>query len=243
MQFPQPLQQGRLLRRYRRFLADIETGQGRKTIHCPNTGSMRNCQQPGSRVWFTDSANPARKYPCTWQVVEVADRFLVGINTGLANSLVAEAIANGVVPELEGFERMRSEVRYGSENSRIDLLLQNGPCPVRNACYLEIKNVSLGVENGLGLFPDAVTTRGHKHLRELMQMRQQGARALLFFCVQHSGIERVMPADRIDPAYGQLLRQAQQQGVELLAYRAEFDLAVSRIALRQRLPVDCGSGV
>ena len=239
MRLPQPLQEGRLLRRYKRFLADIETGDGPKTIHCPNTGSMKNCQQPGSRIWFTDSGSTSRKYPCTWQLIETAGGDLVGINTSLANALVAEAVAADRVAELAGFRQIQTEVRYGRQNSRIDLLLRNDTGVGGDSCYVEIKNVSLGVEDRVGLFPDAVTARGQKHLQELMEIRQPGVRAVLFFCVQHSGIDRVRPADEIDSRYGQLLREARQQGVELLACRTRFDLAASEITLQDRIPVEC----
>ncbi len=239
MKFPQPLQEARLIKRYKRFLADIQTEQGQITIHCPNTGSMKNCQDPDSRVWYTDSENPKRKYPCTWQIIEIAGQYLVGINTGLANKLVAEAIESGVVGELKAYKKIRYEVPYGSQKSRIDILLQSGEAARQENCFVEVKNVSLGVGDGIGLFPDAVTTRGHKHLQELMEAKKSGARAVLFFCVQHTGIDRVRPADDIDPEYGRLLRQAQQQGVELMAYGAEFDVINSHIALRRKLVVEC----
>lgn len=235
MQFPDPLQEAVLIRRYKRFLADIETADGRRlTIHCPNTGSMKNCQEPGSRVWYTLSDNPKRKYPGTWQIVEVDRKFLVGINTGLANTLVAEAIVAGRVEALAGYSQIRREVPYGEQRSRIDLLLESG----RQAdCYVEVKNVSLGMGQGRGLFPDAVTVRGHKHLQELMQMVAAGNRAALFFCVQHTGIDFVSPADEIDPEYGRLLREAQAVGVELLAMRARFDVDGGGIELQEQLPV------
>ena len=236
MQFPDPLQEAVLLRRYKRFLADVELPDGRQmTLHCPNTGSMKNCQQPGSRVWFTLSDNPKRKYPGTWQIVEVEGGALVGINTGLANGLVAEAIAINRVAELSGYSSMRKEVAYGNQRSRIDFLLasENGD----SDCFIEVKNVSLGVGDGVGLFPDAVTSRGQKHLQELIDVVRSGHRAVLFFCVQHSGIDVVRPADEIDPDYGQLLRDAAKAGVELVAYRARFDLEKSIVELLDPLPV------
>ncbi|MCG8413830.1 MAG: DNA/RNA nuclease SfsA [Pseudomonadales bacterium] len=239
MKFPQPLQEGRLIKRYKRFLADIQTEQGQTTIHCPNTGSMKNCQDPDARVWYTDSANPKRKYPCTWQIVETDGQYLVGINTSLANHLVGEAITSGVVTELNAYEEIRYEVPYGNQKSRIDILLQSRADAEQENCYVEIKNVSLGLGDGLGLFPDAVTTRGHKHLQELIDVKKNGERAVLFFCVQHTGIDHVRPADDIDPEYGRLLRLAQQSGVELIAYGAEFDLLNSRVELRQKLLVEC----
>lgn len=238
MQFTDKLQQGILIRRYKRFLADIETEQSEFTIHCPNTGSMKNCQDPGSRVWFTDSNNPNRKYPCTWQVVEVNHQHLVGINTGIANTLVREAIESGVVKELAGYATIRSEVPYGEQKSRIDLLLEGGGTYQDVPCYVEIKNVSLGLQGGLGVFPDAVTTRGHKHLRELMHMKAEGARSVLMFCVQHEGIDLVKPADDIDAEYGRLLREASSKGVEILAYKADFDIENSAVQLTTSIPVE-----
>ena len=238
MRLPEPLREAILLRRYKRFLADVETASGeRLTLHCPNTGSMKNCQAPGSRVWYTVSANPARKYPGTWQLIEVDGRDLVGINTGLANKLVAELFGAAAVPSLQAYDLMRREVPYGIDGrSRIDLLLEDsgGTLP---PCYVEIKNVSLGAEGGIGLFPDAVTLRGQKHLRELQRVAASGSRALLFFCVQHSGIAEVRPADEIDPEYGRLLREVAADGVELMAYGASVDVDSAEIVLRRPLPV------
>ncbi|MCI5107788.1 MAG: DNA/RNA nuclease SfsA [Pseudomonadales bacterium] len=235
MKLPEQLQAATLLRRYKRFLADIELADGSQlTIHCPNTGSMKNCQQAGSRVWYTLSDNPKRKYPGTWQLIEVDKKHLVGINTGLANKLVREAIESQRVGSLTSFDAIRSEVPYGEQRSRIDLLLQAEGKP---PCYIEVKNVSLGQADGQGLFPDAVTQRGQKHLQELMEMVRQGNRAVLCFCVQHSGIDRLSPADEIDPDYADLLRQASAAGVELIALRASFDVQASEISLTEEIPV------
>lgn len=238
MQFEQPLQQAILLKRYKRFLADIELPSGEIiTIHCPNTGSMKNCQQVGSRVWYTDSENPKRKYPCTWQIVEVDSGDLAGINTGLANKLVHEAISEGRVEQLASYAEIRTEVAYGEQGSRIDILLDNPEQDDAWSCYVEVKNVSLGIGQGMGIFPDSVTSRGQKHLQELMYMRAQGHRAVLLFCVQHSGIQQVAPADELDPEYGRLLRLAAGSGVEVLAYGVTFDLTNSAIKLAGQLPV------
>lgn len=210
--------EGRLIQRYKRFLADVELADGSVvTAHCPNTGSMKNCATPGSRVWLLDSGNPKRKYPLGWELVEVQPGALACINTGRANALVKEAIEQGIVTELQGYASIRQEVKYGEENSRIDLLLEGGEQP---DAWVEIKNVTLLEENGWGSFPDAVTARGAKHLRELMAMVAQGQRAVMLFCVPHGGIEQVRPADHIDPKYGQLLREAAAAGVEVLAYGA-----------------------
>ncbi|WP_207061381.1 DNA/RNA nuclease SfsA [Motiliproteus sp. SC1-56] len=233
MKFEFPLQEARLERRYKRFLADVVCPDGRRlTLHCPNTGSMRNCCDPGSRVWFWDSGNPKRKYPCTWELVEVEGRYLGCVNTGRANALVEEAITEGRVAELQGYPQIRREVRYGEENSRIDLLLEGeGP-----TCYVEVKNVTLLRAGGEGAFPDAVSARGSKHLRELMAMVAAGYRAVLFYCVAHTGIERVVPADDLDPGYGEVLRQAAAAGVEVIAYGA--DITPEAISLVRPLPVD-----
>ena len=238
MKLDQPLQEATLLKRYKRFLADVQLPDGSmKTLHCPNTGSMKNCQPSGARIWYSDSGNPNRKYPCTWQIVEVDKRHLVGINTGLANSLVAEAISSSQIAQLPAPNALRREVKYGEQGSRIDLLLDYAQGSEEEKCYVEVKNVSLGMPQGLGVFPDAVTTRGQKHLQELISVCHHGHRAVLFFCVQHTGIDVVEPADDIDPDYGKLLRQAAEKGVEILAYRARFDLAESSISLTDEIPV------
>ncbi len=227
MDFEQPLISGRLIRRYKRFLADVELGDGQiVTAHTPNTGSMQGCAEPGSRVWLRDSGNPKRKYPFSWELVETLDGQMVGINTGLANHLVREAIETGVIRELAGYTEIRTEVNYGSENSRIDLLLRGEG---RADCYVEVKNVTLVIE-GQARFPDAVTTRGSKHLRELMAMVRTGYRAVCCFCVQRGDALSFAPADQIDPAYGGLLRMAQVAGVELLAYSAEPTLQRIRLS-------------
>lgn len=238
MQLQKQLQSGVLIKRYKRFLADITTENGESlTIHCPNTGSMKNCQQAGSRVWYSDSENPKRKYACTWELVEVDSEHIVGINTGLANKLAYEAIASARIAELAGYESIRTEVAYGEQKSRIDLLLGGTAKDPDALCYVEVKNVSLGLGDGLGSFPDAVTTRGQKHLQELLHMHAQGHRAVLLFCVQHSGIQRIMPADNIDPEYGRLLREVVSKGVEVIAYRADFDMQNSCIELREKVAV------
>jgi sugar fermentation stimulation protein A len=232
LRFAQPLIEGRLLRRYNRFLADVALpGGDTVTAHCPNTGSMRGCAEPGSRVWLSDSGNAARKYPLTWEMVE-ADGAMVGLNTSLSNRLVREGIETGVIAELQGYGAIRQEVRFGAENSRVDLLLEgDGP-----ACWVEVKNVTLA-EDGIALFPDAVTARGAKHLRELAAMAEAGHRAVLCFCVQRGDVEEVRPADLIDPVYGRTLREALARGMEAIAYRAE--VSPGGVALRQRLPVVC----
>ncbi|GBG02613.1 sugar fermentation stimulation protein homolog [Azospira sp. I13] len=232
-----PLTEGRLLRRYQRFLADVELADGTTvTAHCPNTGSMQGCKDPGSRVWLSASDNPKRKLPWTWEIVE-ADGVLVGLHTGRTNGLVREAIEAGAVPQLAGYERLRGEVPYGGPDgrrSRIDLLLEADDRP---PCYVEVKNVTAAVAGGLGFFPDAVTERGTKHLREMAEEVARGHRAVLFFCVQRDDVREVRPADHIDPEYGRTLRQVLAAGVEVLAYGAE--VLPSGIRLLHPLPVVC----
>lgn len=223
---------GRLVVRRNRFVAEVALDDGPVVeAHCPNTGSMQGCKTPGSRVWLSPAANPERKLQWTWELVE-ADGVLVGLHTGRTNGLVREAIEAGVVPELRGYAGIRPEVRYGSENSRIDLLLEAEGLP---PCYVEVKNVTAAVDGGIGYFPDAVTTRGSKHLRELMEVVRDGGRGVIFFCVQRGDVAEVRPADPIDPVYGRTLREALAAGVEALAYRAEISPA--EIRLVQRLPV------
>lgn len=236
MKFSVPLAGATLIRRYKRFLADVQLPDGSSiTLHCPNTGSMLGCAEPGSRVWFSQSASPGRKYPGTWELVEVGQGHLAGINTGRANRLVEEALRAGAIAPLRGYVNIQREVSYGEENSRIDFLLTGHAERTDEKCYVEVKNVTLGLGNGEGAFPDAVTTRGIKHLRELQTMRERGHRAVLFFCVQHSGIDRVRPAVEIDPAYAAMLKHARDAGVELLAWRAR--LSPNEIVLDAPLPV------
>ena len=229
MKLPQPLYHGTLIRRYQRFLADVELDDGtRVTAHTPNTGSMQGCARPGSRVLLSLSGNPGRKYPHSWELVH-ADGVWIGINTQLPNLLVREAIENGTIAELSGYRQIRGEVPYGT-GSRIDLLL-TGPC---GHCYVETKNVTL-VQEGCALFPDAVSARGQKHLRELMEVVRLGHRAVNLFVVQRGDGASLSPADAIDPAYGVLLREAARNGVELLAYRAV--VTQSEVRLSHSLPV------
>jgi len=236
MKYTPPLQQGALIKRYKRFLTDVRLPSGEEiTIHCPNTGSMKNCLVPDAACWFSTSDNPKRKYPHTWEIATTPQGHLAGINTGRANALVVEAIEAGVVTELGGYAQLRREVGYGGERSRIDILLSDDA--QTELCYVEIKSVTLydeDVDDGLGLFPDAVSSRGAKHLRELMAMRAEGHRAVLFFCVQHSGIQRVAPAAAIDPLYAETLREAVESGVEVLAYGAR--ISAGEIVLTRRLP-------
>lgn len=221
---------GRLIKRYKRFLADIELEDGSVvTAHCPNSGSMLGCNRPKSPVMLSLSPNPNRKLAHTWELVQV-DGFWVGLNTMLPNRLAEEAILDGTIDELQGYPHLRREVPYGSERSRIDLLLEGE----QGLCFVEVKNVTL-VEQGRALFPDAVTVRGQKHLRELMEVVRNGHRGVILFTVQRGDGRTVAPADTIDPAYGRLLRKAVNSGVEALAYRAL--VSPEQIRLTERLEV------
>lgn len=236
MKYPHTLIEGRLLRRYKRFLADVELADGQViTAHSANTGSMLGCSTPGSRVWLSVSDNPRRKYAHTWELVEAEPGVLCGINTLLSNKLVQEAIEQGRVAELAGYARIRSEVPYGQERSRIDLLLESDEGLAD--CYVEVKNVTL-VRDGIASFPDAVSARGTKHLRELMSMVAQGQRAVIFFCVQREDAGLMRPAVDIDPLYAKTLAEALANGVEALAYAAQ--VSVRGVALQRSLPVECG---
>lgn len=230
MQFDPPLEEGRLLRRYKRFLADIETAGGEQlTIHCPNTGSMLNCMSEGCRVWFSRSQDPRRKLPGTWELGETPHGRLACINTARANALVEEALRGGVITELIGFTGLRREVRFGEENSRADFRLEftSGPA------WIEVKSVTLGfADSTVAAFPDARTERGARHLRELAAQARAGVRAVQLYCVNLSGIEAVRAAQEIDPAYAAGLREAREAGVEVLAYSAEITPEAIRLVRR-----------
>lgn len=236
MKFDSTLIKGTLIKRYKRFLADITLDSGELvTAHSSNTGSMQGCSEPGSPVWLRNTKNPDRKYPLSWEMIEAKPDVLVGINTLLSNSLVAEAINDGTVKELSGYSEIKREVKYGQENSRIDLLLID-QIDQKPDCYVEVKNVTL-VDGQIAYFPDAVTKRGSKHLRELREMVEQGKRAIIFYCIQRSDANEFRPADDIDPEYSQLLREVISAGVEAIAYSAE--LSPTEVKLVKRVPVVC----
>lgn len=234
MQFNPPLESATLIKRYKRFLTDIKLPDGsERTIHCANTGAMTGCATPGNTVWYSTSDNAKRKYPNSWEISETDKGHRICVNTARANQLAVEAIENKTIVELLGYNALRTEVKYGSENSRIDILLEDNEKP---PCYIEVKSVTLLDEQetsteGQGFFPDAVTTRGQKHLRELTEMIESGNRAVLLFTVLHSGIEKVSAAHHIDAKYSLLLKQAQDAGVEVLCYKAE--LSNTQIQLKQ----------
>jgi sugar fermentation stimulation protein A len=222
MRFPVPLIEATLVRRYKRFLADVMLPSGEMVIaHCANPGAMIGLAAAGARVWLSLSSNPNRKLRHSWELIEVdlgGGAELVGINTSLPNALAAEALAAGAIPELTGYATIRREVKYGA-NSRVDFLLE---APGRPPCYLEIKNVHLMRQAGLAEFPDAVTKRGAKHLAELAAMKAAGARAVMLFLVQIGSAQRFALARDIDPAYGRAFDLARAAGVEAIARRCRL---------------------
>ncbi len=223
---------GTLARRYKRFLADVELEGGELiTVHCPNTGAMTGCAEPGSPVWLSRSDSKTRKYPHTWELVKTA-RGMACIHSARANAVVEEAVRGGRIPALDGYGDIRREVKYGN-GSRADLRLQEP-----GTCTIEVKSVTLCLEEGVGVFPDAVSERARKHLEELRALAEAGERAVIFFCVFHEGIERVHPAWDIDPAYCDALLAAVDAGVEAMAWGAS--IAPAGIELQRELPVELG---
>jgi sugar fermentation stimulation protein A len=213
MLFPRPLVRGTLLRRYKRFLADIRLADGSEIVaHCANPGSMLGLNEPGAEVWLLASADAKRKLAWSWELIRVGEHF-VGINTGLPNRLAVEAIAGGRIPELAGYPSLRREIGYG-DASRIDLLLE---APGRPICYVEVKSVTLR-RRRLAEFPDSVTARGAKHLAELAAMARAGHRAVMLYVTQREDCAGFAVASDIDPAYARALAAARAAGVEALCY-------------------------
>ena len=232
MNFISSLQKGVLVKRYKRFLADITLDSGEAiTAHCANPGSMMGVAQVGASVWVSKSPSKTRKLPYSWELVQIDDT-LIAINTGNPNKIAEEAITLGAIPELSGYASVRREVKYG-QNSRIDLLLE-GRTP-KKPCYVEVKNVHLMRQPGLAEFPDSVTSRGKKHLVELSGMIEVGARSVMLFVVQRSDCAAFSPAADIDPAYAAALTDAIDAGVETLCYDCE--ITTTEIVLRRALPV------
>lgn len=223
MKFTTPLQAAILIKRYKRFLADVRIADGTEfTVHCPNSGSMRGCSTPESQVFISRSGNPRRKYPCTLEMIREGTTW-IGVNTIRTNHLVTEAIREGLIGEFREMDSIKAEVKT-SASSRLDLLLTKGD---RNI-YMEIKTCSL-VEDGCAMFPDAVTARGTKHLHELVDLVARGNEGVLFFCVQRMDADHFRPAAHIDPLYAETLVYAQQQGVKILVYQAEVSAEEIRI--------------
>ncbi|WP_241591285.1 DNA/RNA nuclease SfsA [Rosenbergiella epipactidis] len=219
MEFTPPLQPATLIKRYKRFLADVRLPSGEiTTIHCANTGAMTGCATPGDTIWYSTSTSTTRKYPYSWELTQTADQHWIGINTLRANQLVEELLLRQGIPALAQFTHWQREVAFGDEKSRIDFVLTDDKT---QKYYLEVKSVTL-LLNGKGYFPDTVTLRGQKHLRELTSIVKQGHRAGLLFAVLHSGINQVSAAEHLDPTYAQLLGEAIAAGVEVIVYRAQM---------------------
>ncbi|UTD26723.1 DNA/RNA nuclease SfsA [Bradyrhizobium sp. WD16] len=239
MRLPGPLEPARLVRRYKRFLADVELADGSVvTAHVANPGAMTGLQPEGARVWLSKSANPSRKLPYSWELVEIdlgRGPELVGVNTAHPNTIVAEALAAGAIAELAGYASVRREVKYGRA-SRVDFVLEGEDRPV---CYVEVKNVHLMRRPGLAEFPDSVTARGARHLRELAAVAGQGARAVMLFVVQMGSATALTLARDIDPAYGRAFDAARGAGVEALAYRCRIAAVgdLHEIILESPVPV------
>ena len=232
MKFETPLIKGTLVKRYKRFMADVELADGSVvTAHCANSGSMLSVNEPGSDVWISPASNPDRKLKFTWELIKLGDA-MVGINTVHPNKLVAEAIEDGTIKELSGYASLRREVKYG-KNSRIDILLEDDAKP---SCYVEVKNVTMRRDLKPGApadFPDGVTSRGKKHLEELTDMIKEGHRAVMMYLVQRDDTENFTIAEDIDPDYAEALRRALKSGLEVLCY----DCAVSPEEITVNKPV------
>jgi sugar fermentation stimulation protein A len=233
MEYERPLLTGKLIQRYKRFLSDIElTSPAERagevvTAHCANTGSMTNCKDEGAKVWLFDSQNPKRKLPLSWEWVEVEGQYKACINTARANQLVKEALLENRIKEVEvcSAEFLKAEPKV--DEGRLDFLISSELTDVLT--YIEVKSVTLLGKGGdvvkeknVGYFPDAVTSRGLKHLEVLMRLKAEGQRSILFFCVPHEGIKQVRVADHVDPEYAEKLREVMAVGVEVLAYQVEF---------------------
>jgi sugar fermentation stimulation protein A len=231
-----PLKSATLIKRYKRFLADVLLSNGQtKTIHCANTGAMTGCAEPNDTVWYSTSDNIKRKYPCSWELTQSHNKHFICVNTQRANQLVEEALLTNKIKQLNQFNSLKREVKYGNENSKIDFFLVD-----KNNLntYIEVKSVTL-LENDLGYFPDTVTTRGQKHLRELIEQVEQGNRAVLLFAVLHSAINSVQAAAHLDIKYAQLLQLAYNKGVEIIAYKACYRLKnqIVNMHLNDEIPV------
>lgn len=235
MKFENPLIKGTLVKRYKRFMADVELADGTVVVaHCANSGSMLSVNEPGSTVWISPATNPDRKLKYTWEMIRIGDA-MVGINTSHPNRLVADAIADGTIKELDGYASLRREVKYG-KNSRIDILLEDDAKPM---CYVEVKNVTMRRDLSPGApadFPDSVTSRGKKHLEELSDMIAEGHRAVMMYLVQRDDADSFTIATDIDPDYADALRKAKKAGVEIVCY--DCTLSPEAITINRPLPVE-----
>jgi sugar fermentation stimulation protein A len=222
---------GTLLKRYKRFLADVRLESGEVvTAHCPNTGSMKGCSEAGRTVYLSSHDNPRRKYKYTWELIAMPTS-MVGVNTLVPNRLVFKSIDQKLIPELSEYTHIRREVRIG-EHSRIDLMLTDGGA---KRCYIEIKNCTL-VSEGIAQFPDAVTSRGLKHIIELENLSETGHRCMMFYFIQRMDAQVFRPADQVDPVYGRRLRRAVARGIEVLAYDVRIDL--QGLELNKKIPCE-----
>ena len=224
---------GILIRRYKRFMADIKLEDGQLiTAHCPNSGSMKQCSTPGRTVYVSESLNPNRKLRYTWELIDMPTS-LVGVNTMIPNLLVSAAIKSSLIPQLSGYDSLRTEVKY-NDNSRIDILLEHKNNDNRQ-CFVEIKNCSMA-EDKVAMFPDAATSRGIKHMKALAEQVHKGYRAVVFFLVQRMDSQIFRPADHIDPFYGDALRYAIKSGVEIIVY--DVKITFKDIRLSVQLPYE-----
>ena len=229
MKFKEKLIEGKLIKRYKRFLADVELADGSVVVaHCTNSGSMKSCLEDNARIYLTPVNDPKRKTKFTWEMIEIDNQW-VGINTGNPNVIAFESIRDNLIPELSGYDMVKREVKFG--NSRFDVMAENS----KEVCFVEVKNVTYKKDK-YALFPDAVTTRGLKHLNTLVEVKKSGKRAVMLYIVQRQDVEIFGPADEIDPEYAKALRNAIKNGVEVLAYQVM--VSPEEIVLGKKLPIE-----
>jgi len=238
MKYPSELICGKILKRYKRFLADIELENGEIiTAHTPNTGSMKTCWEPGWPVLLSYHDSPKRKLKYTLEMTHNGSSW-INVNTSLTNKIAQEAVEKNLIKELVGFEYLKPEVKVG--NSRLDFVLFNGPTDNINKanekCYVEVKNVTMLSEVNKAIFPDAVTERGQKHLKELMDIVEKGHKAAMLFVINREDVSSFSPATEIDPQYTQLLKNAHQAGVLILPYQSR--LSENEVIIAKRLPFE-----
>jgi len=227
MKFDTPLIHGRLIRRYKRFLSDIQLDNGEIVVaHCTNSGSMKTCLKDNAEVYISPAQDPKRKTQYTWEMIKLNERW-VGINTMHPNLIAFEAIKNNEIPQLIGYEHVKREVKVG--NSRIDIMAQKS----NETCFIEVKNVTMK-EGNIALFPDAVTTRGKKHLDELVQLKKEGIRAVMVYIIQRMDVDTFAPAEDVDPLYAKTLRKAYKNGVEIIPL--QVTVSPSEIKINKQLP-------
>ncbi len=227
MKFDTPLIHGRLIRRYKRFLSDIQLDNGEIVVaHCTNSGSMKTCLEDNAEVYISPAQDPKRKTQYTWEMIKLNERW-VGINTMHPNLIAFEAIKNNEIPQLIGYEHVKREVKVG--NSRIDIMAQKS----NETCFIEVKNVTMK-EGNMALFPDAVTTRGKKHLDELVQLKKEGIRAVMVYIIQRMDVDTFAPAEDVDPLYAKTLRKAYKNGVEIIPL--QVTVSPSEIKINKQLP-------